>query len=140
MYLCGSRRAVWTPFLVGVLLGCGACCHHSGPYVPTVGPTDIVERNAHDAFDAWLTKDDAPALRAYHEAIAPARSRQDLVQAWEASATLHAKGADFLEKHVFDKAMREAKWPKDVPPEQMEAAFVEGVRKAAEAWVSAGGK
>lgn len=126
-----SRR----PATLVILMLALAACKSVTPIVSTITPTDIVRQNTVDAFDTFLTKQDAPAIQEFRARISAARTRQDLSKAWTEVPSLAARGGDFLTKHVFDKAVAEAKWPKDRPLSDFEGTFVAGVRQGSEAFL-----
>ena len=69
-------------------------------------------------------------MQSFATRIATASNRQDLTLAWNQIPGLAAKGATFMQDHVFAKSTAEAKWPPNQTPEQLEPAFVQGVRTA----------
>ena len=124
-----------------LLLAVSACASSKPkPFIPHIAATDIVRQNAADALEVFFTKQDAPSLQAFQARSAAARTRRDLEQAWSSVAALNAKGPDFLKMHVFDKAVAEARWPTGAPANQLETAFVAGIRQAVAAFLADGGK
>ena len=111
-------------FVLFALVACGS----PTPYKANVDATAIVERNSADAFATFFdVAADADAFRTFDAKIVPAHNRAELTSAWREVPSLAAKGPDFLQQHVFEVAIQERKWPKDVPAETLEAAFVQGV-------------
>lgn len=116
------------PRLAGLLVLAFVACSGPKPYVAHVDATAIVRRNSDDAFTTAFDRTaDAAAFRAFDAKVVPAHDRGELSAAWNAVPSLHAKGQDFLEQHVFSVAVTERKWPKDAPAESLELAFVQGV-------------
>lgn len=138
--LNAARRKPLALALILLLAGSACASPKPKPFIPHIAATDIVRQNAADALEAFFTKQDAPSLQAFQGRSATASTRQDLEQAWSSVAGLSAKGPDFLKMHVFDKAAAEARWPLAMPADQLETAFVIGVRQAVAAFLAEGGK
>ncbi len=94
-------------------------------------------QNASDAFATFLDPTtDRASIQSFATKIATSSSRQDLTLTWNQIPGLAAKGATFLQDHVFVKSTAEAKWPSNQTPEQLEPAFVQGVQTAVTAFLA----
>lgn len=133
----GLERLVCSAVFSILVVGVSACASRPPqPFVPPVDPAQIVEQNARDALDTFASDADVPALRQFEIAIATATTRADLVTNWDALPRLKAWGNDFLDRHVFEKATAEARWPPNLPAAATEAAFATGVRAAIKAFLA----
>lgn len=110
------------------------------PLPQNVSATKIVRQNAADAFLTHLDPADVEALRTFQDRIATARNRADLTEAWKNVPALLAKGPDFLERQVFSRAFEDGDWPPGQSPQQVDEAFVEGVRQATAEFIARGGR
>jgi hypothetical protein len=131
------RRRALTSLGIGalVLLVFTGCCGPK-PFVADVDAVKIVRQNSVDAFQAFFDPvQDGEAFRTFQVQTDSARDRAGLTSAWQTVPRLAAQGGDFLEQHVFVKAMAERRWPKTGPPETLEPAFVEGVRQGVQEFI-----
>jgi hypothetical protein len=130
-------RTLASLLALAVALGCAA--RTPEPFRPEVTAVDIVRQNASDAFATFLDRTaDRSSMQSFQTRIASARTRDDLTTAWNQVPGLAAKGSTFLQEQVFIKAIGEARWPAQ-PLVTLEAAFVQGVRDATNAFLTPGG-
>lgn len=130
-HFLARRRCALTSLGIGalILLVVTGCCGPK-PFVANVDAVKIVRQNSVDAFQAFFDPvQDGDAFRTFQAETDSAGGRAELTSAWQTVPRLSAQGGDFLEQHVFVKAMAERRWPKTDPPEKLESAFVAGVRQ-----------
>jgi len=90
----------------------------------------IVMRHAEAAFEVGFDSTvpaEHAALTEFRGAILPARTREDLAEAWMEIPVLKARGADFLEVQIFARAARDSDWPAGGPPLDERTVYVEAV-------------
>lgn len=115
-----------------------ACCSTRESLQVDMTAQKIVQRHAEAAFEVEFDAEvaaDRNALKEYEDKIASAQNRGDLEEAWVAIPALKARGVDFLQKQIFDRAARDGDWPSEAPPTDERAVYVDGVRMAIDSFL-----
>jgi hypothetical protein len=124
----------WTAaaWLVLIAFVC-VSCPKGRPFPDSIAAQEIVSRHAESAFEVGFNRDseeDWKALNRFFEASEGAELKADLERAWAAITELREDHPDFLEKHIFSKAIRDGDWPGSDSPLDQKEVFVNGVRQA----------
>jgi hypothetical protein len=126
------QRWIAATWLVLIVFVC-ASCPKGKPLDASPTAQEILFLHAKSAFEVGFNRDseeDRKALNRFFEATEGAETKADLERAWAAIAELRGDHPDFLEKHIFSKAIRDGDWPGSDPPLDQKEVFVNGVRQA----------
>jgi hypothetical protein len=126
------QRWIAATWLVLIAFVC-VSCPKGRPFPDSIAAQEIVSRHADSAFDVWFdreSEEDRKALNRFFEATEGAETKADLEQAWAAIPELREDHPNFLEKHIFSKAISDGDWPGSDPPLDQKEVFVNRVRQA----------
>jgi len=135
--MSGTMRGILAAPLLLVLAA--ACCTDPEPIEPNMDAQTVVMRHAQAAFEVHFELEESrEPLTRFHEGTGDSRTRVDLSRVWGTIPELAAKGADFLSRYVFSRAVKDGDWDATWSAEETEAAFVSGTRDGLKRVLSGG--